>query len=656
MSCQVTSGMGQTRYIEEMVEEEEDDEDVEIELVVQGRTINVSEKLLCEHSVYFRKIFLDFDENQETIILKHSRGIGGEDIPEEKQQEPLALINFTTMVTIVEFLYTNKLAINDQNVKQLLYASDLLSMGSVEAECFTYLRSQLSVRNCIRSYLLATAKRSWKSLADYILRFIAVHFDQLSRSLGVFKLLTAAQFKAVLASPHLNTRYEEQVYDAVIDYVLVDTEARKKHLASLFEEIQWPFIRTPKYYLDTLNDPFVMDDPRCAIITEQAYAYFKLPYQEKVAYWKERVRPSRWPKLLAALSYAEKLIEVYDFEEEEWSVLTEKPGHVFGTPMCFLQGKLYTLGGVQSKTVDQYDVETDTWANFFPSLRHCRVAHGVATDGNRIFVTGGSAKANSNFGPGLSEMEMCEVVEGKKPEWQLVGEMGEGRSFLGSVVLDSKVYQIGGCLSEEKSTTEVWDPDTRKFSAIPRSLSKRDSQGQAVVNDEIYVIGGFDNISNRYLSTVEKYNPERGRWSKLSGLSLPRRSPGVVAYRDRLYVVGGMGEKEDLSTGEVFCPSSNEWSKMSKPMTEVNGWCSACLVDKPIRMMLDEREVTRCGTGLEDWESEGSEDSRRASIASSSNGQAQTDAEKARSNYNWDSAENARTEQRMKKMKEKLKQ
>ena len=84
-----------------------------------------------------------------------------------------------------------------------------------------------------------------------------------------------------------------------------------------------------------------------------------------------------------------------------------------------------------------------------------------------------------------------------------------------------------------------------------------DSQGQAVVNDEIYVIGGFDNISNRlavvkknhpnnhtpdhrYLSSVEKYNPERGRWSKLWGMSLPRRSPGVVAYRDRLYVVGGI--------------------------------------------------------------------------------------------------------------------
>ena len=36
--------------------------------------------------------------------------------------------------------------------------------------------------------------------------------------------------------------------------------------------------------------------------------------------------------------------------------------------------------------------------------------------------------------------------------------------------------------------------------------------------------------------------------------------------------------------------------------------------------------------------------------------QVQTEAEKARSNYNWDVAENARTEQRMKKMKEKLNQ
>ena len=49
-----------------------------------------------------------------------------------------------------------------------------------------------------------------------------------------------------------------------------------------------------------------------------------------------------------------------------------------------MQGKLYTIGGVQTKAVDQYDPETDAWAEFFPSLRHCRVAHGVAADEESI--------------------------------------------------------------------------------------------------------------------------------------------------------------------------------------------------------------------------------------------------------------------------------
>lgn len=80
---------------------------LQIELVVQGRTILVSEKLLCQHSVYFRsncitfqllsklmlsrQVFNDFDENQETVVLKHKE-LGGEDLLDEKQHEPLSMI------------------------------------------------------------------------------------------------------------------------------------------------------------------------------------------------------------------------------------------------------------------------------------------------------------------------------------------------------------------------------------------------------------------------------------------------------------------------------------------------------------------------------------------------------------------------------------
>ena len=38
-----------------------------------------------------RQVFNDFDESQETIILKHKQ-VGGEEIPDHKQQEPLSMI------------------------------------------------------------------------------------------------------------------------------------------------------------------------------------------------------------------------------------------------------------------------------------------------------------------------------------------------------------------------------------------------------------------------------------------------------------------------------------------------------------------------------------------------------------------------------------
>ena len=49
-----------------------------------------------------------------------------------------------------------------------------------------------------------------------------------------------------------------------------------------------------------------------------------------------------------------------------------------------------------------------------------------------------------------------------------LGKMSEGRSFLGSAEVDGRVFMIGGCLNEDYSTTEVWDPDTGTFQYIAK--------------------------------------------------------------------------------------------------------------------------------------------------------------------------------------------
>ena len=98
---------------------------------------------------------------------------------------------------------------NDQNIRHLLYASELLTMPAIESQCFTYLKSQLTVRNCVKSFLLASAKKSWINLARFIKNYIIVHFDKVKKLSSIYKLLSPEQFLDIIKSEHLNVTYEE---------------------------------------------------------------------------------------------------------------------------------------------------------------------------------------------------------------------------------------------------------------------------------------------------------------------------------------------------------------------------------------------------------------------------------------------------------------
>ena len=53
--------------------------------------------------------------------------------------------------------------------------------------------------------------------------------------------------------------------------------------------------------------------------------------------------------------------------------------------------------------------------------------------------------------------------------------------------------------------------------------------------------------------------------------------PIVNVVFPRIYVMGGMGVDSDLSTMEVYNPTTKEWKMLNYEMKEVNGWCTVCL-------------------------------------------------------------------------------
>ena len=63
--------------------------------------------------------------------------------------------------------------------------------------------------------------------------------------------------------------------------------------------------------------------------------------------------------------------------------------------------------------------------------------------------------------------------------------MSEGRSFLGSAAVDGRVFMIGGCLNEDYSTTEVWDPHTGTFQYIAKEPTSHIQSNLSFKHDNI---------------------------------------------------------------------------------------------------------------------------------------------------------------------------
>ncbi len=60
----------------------------------------------------------------------------------------------------------------------------------------------------------------------------------------------------------------------------------------------------------------------------------------------------------------------------------------------------------------------------------------------------------------------------------------------------------------------------------------------AVLDNKIYVIGGFENGHNT-TSVVEVYDPITNKWTTAAPLPQPLDHPAAAAFDGKLYIVGG---------------------------------------------------------------------------------------------------------------------
>lgn len=192
-----------------------------------------------------------------------------------------------------------------------------------------------------------------------------------------------------------------------------------------------------------------------------------------------------------------------------------------------------------------------TWQSR-PAMLHARAAHAVVSTGAAIYALAGTGPA----GPVLD----VEKFDGRawSPETLLPGE---GLNAPAAALVDNRIYLIGGFGMTTNVPVDrvlIYDIGTGRWSEAASLPAPRGGHGAAVMDGKIHVVGGGNSEST--LADHSQYDPATNTWRDLAPLPRAEGSPALVAHQHRLYAIGGRSGLSDFGDVYVYDPDVDTWT------------------------------------------------------------------------------------------------
>ena len=261
-------------------------------------------------------------------------------------------------------------------------------------------------------------------------------------------------------------------------------------------------------------------------------------------------------------------VEVYDIKRNEWinGTVVPMPLPLDHSAADVYNGKIYVVGGfLKSKTPTDVLFIYDPAKNEWQEGKSLPSPIGAALNANFIdgilYVVGG---LNASDVPVSTNY----AYDPKTNNWTTKTPMPTARHHLQAVVVDGKLYAIGGRIlgdgvpSEDLDITvsnfgrnEVYDPKTDSWATLNAMLTKRSGFTASTGSDgNIYVFGGQG--LRKDLDSVEKYDPKTDTWTYDKVMPTRRFGLDSVSFDDKIYVLGGQLLSNSgivpLSVNEIF--------------------------------------------------------------------------------------------------------
>ncbi|XP_066015192.1 actin-binding protein IPP-like [Pocillopora verrucosa] len=526
-------------------------------LSVEGKKFPVHRNVLCASSAYFQVMFTS---GMAESFADHVEIHG---------------IQADIFDAILDFIYTGKVEVSEDNVQQLLPASKMLQIEDIEVICCDFLKHELDSSNCVGIYTFSDA-HSCFNLSKSALDFIHRNFVEVSKQ-DEFLQLTKTSLLQMLESEELKIESEEQVFEAAMRWVVHDLSRGREALGNILEQIRLPLV-SPKFleqYLVTCQSASIKR--MLAGILDGYRNYQSLARSQQRVHTQprrasrkcffiiggySRTVGGRWSDTSSLYT-----VEKFDsFSQTCDSFTTAQMSFArSGHAVTSIGGLIYAIGGENDSliydTVECYDPVLNSWSVVAP-LTAPRVACGVCVVEDFIFVMGGWVGS-----------EIAENIERYDPgldQWVVVGKVETKRFHLGVAEMDGLIYVAGGLsdLGEELKVFECYNPVSDSWMRQPDMRHRRAYLGLATLGSVLYAVGG-SNESEGALASVERFDLDTSQWTEVTPMESPRAGLSVAVSSGLLYVFGGRTAREEysppvtLTAVDMYDPKEKKWKHVT---------------------------------------------------------------------------------------------
>ncbi|GBO45430.1 Kelch-like protein 20 [Araneus ventricosus] len=459
-----------------------------------GTTFRIHKVVLSPRSRYFRALFT-FDLKQETVVIPN--------------------IDRKTLESVLIYMYTSKLKLDEENACDMMIASDYLLLDELLKSCEAFVIQNMTVTNCM-TFLTLASQINRLALFENSYRYATVHFEHILETPNSgLKELPFEILAKLLGSKSLNVVSEISVWRAIVSWTEADSSTRLPQVPILLTYLRLE--EEDSLGVDILSHTIVSSNPHVlnnhadfytmkrAILSQCASLeprYQNLPCSDA-----PRV-PNRLHLISRNIRGGSELFLTYDNNLDYWRQIGATDRH---------HDKMLRIG----QHINML---------FEGQIRHY------------IFDIVEESLLKRNFPPVPTSLNFF---------WEITITLGE------------QLYCIDRrqrMMDDISSTILRYEFDGNRWESITNTLDIK-IDGAVALKDQIFIVG----VSNFNQMMCRAYDPEKDSWIQLLAPNIFRRHFYVEAFHEQVFVIPGpmvVRVEEHPKIVEVYDPLQNTWRSL----------------------------------------------------------------------------------------------